>query len=814
MNPGRQEWFPRVLLLVSVIGAVAWMLYAGLVDIPRLEFSDARNYHLLADSLAGGDGYVRPDDGVATAEYPPLFPALLSVGSALGFDSFGDLQVFAALLAAAVIPLTGLLGRRVGGPIVGIGSAVVVAVHPMLFQTGAALMSEAVYAPVVVAVLLLTLRAIDDSSWKTWAAAGFAAGMATMARGEGLVLGGIVAVAALASAWRVDRRRAVHQAALVTLGLALVVVPWSIDRSVATGGPVLVSANQQTVLAGSNCPATYDGGFRGWWVYSCFADALQPGDSESERYGDLTSTAVDFAIDHRAELPGLAAVRALRVWGLYDVDQQLNWEATEGRIASVQRVGWAFTLALVPFAVGGAVVLRRRGGPWLLLAAMPAMATSTAVATYGSQRFRIAAEPVIVVLAVMGAGVVLARLRASRADVETIETAGTTPVPGHPLARNRGLEGLRALAALAVMGTHLGFASGATTRSGVGPYLARLDIGVAIFFVLSGYLLYHPFVRSRLRDDPAPDTRAFLWRRALRIVPAYWLALAAIPLVLGVDKIRSAADLVIYGGFLQIYDQDRFLGGITQAWSLATEMSFYLALPLYAVAVRRVGRRFRDPVALEVSGLVVAYVVSVVFRTWLHAADPSVASVAWAWLPANTDLFALGMGVALIDVGSEHDDRLARCREVIRRHGRWCWLGVAGVFWVVSTRVGLPRGFGETSGAQELTRQFLYGAVGVLAVLPLALGAAGDRVGRVLAWSPVVWLGVVSYAIYVWHLDIVNVSLDWLDAPLGQAGLLDLFMIVFPLSIVVAAVSWYGLERPSLRFRDPQELRSSSSLPS
>ena len=277
------------------------------------------------------------------------------------------------------------------------------------------------------------------------------------------------------------------------------------------------------------------------------------------------------------------------MWGLYDTRQQIDWESTEGRVAGVQWAGWAYTLLLLPFACGGAVWLRRRGGPWGLLTAMLAMVTVTAALTYGNERFRIAAEPALAVLAAVGAMALLSWWSARRrGEPATASGSGSGDGPteqGRP--RNDRLEGLRAIAALSVMGTHLGFASGLTFRSHFGAYFARMDIGVAIFFVLSGYLLYRPFIRADLEDRRSPHLGAYFWRRTLRIVPAYWVALAAIPIVLGIDKIRTLGDLVIYGGFLQIYDQGRALGGITQAWSLCTELSFYLALPVYAWLVRR-----------------------------------------------------------------------------------------------------------------------------------------------------------------------------------------------------------------------------------
>lgn len=828
MSPGADHggasprWFRLALAAITVAGAAGWVAYAVGADVPRLAFNDARNFHLLADGLASGEGYVRPVErvelggSVATAEYPPLFPAVLSIGSRLGFDGFGDHQALAALLAATAIPLTGLLGRRLGGPVAGLASAALVALHPMLVQLGASMMSEALYLPLVVAILLATLRARDLGRAAPWAGVGVLAGLAALTRGEGVVVGGIVAAVALAADARIDRRRAWRHAGAVVLGLLVVVVPWSVERTMETGAPVLVSANQQTVLAGSNCEATYTGGFRGWWAFNCFADALQPGDTEGERYADLTSTAVEHALDHPAQLPGVATIRVLRAWGLYDLETQLEWETTEGRRAGMQRAGWAFTLALVPLAAGGAWWLRRRGRPWALLVAMPAMATFTAATTYGNQRFRIAAEPALVVLAVMGIAALVATRRRRAGPNEPIVPdvpPGGTSEPIGALVRppgrvdreprNRRLEGLRAVAALAVMGTHLGFATGTTFSTDLGAYVARLDIGVAIFFVLSGYLLHRPFVRSTLDGTPAPAAGAYLWRRFLRIVPAYWVALAGIPILLGIDKIRSFADLVIYGGFLQIYDRDRALSGITQAWSLCTEMSFYLALPLYALALRRLGRRLPDRrrIALQWAGLAALYAISVAFRSWLQLAEPGIAPIAWAWLPANADLFALGMGVALVEVSADRHVPAARLQDLVARHGRWCWLGAAVVFWAVSTRLGLPRGLEETTAAQELTRHLLYGVVGLLTVAPLALGAVRDHVGRVLGTAPMVWLGVISYGIYVWHLDVIGAGARWLDAPIGTTPAVLLVPIVVPVSILVAAASWYRVEHPLLRFR-------------
>src|SRR6185437_9757218 len=88
------------------------------------------------------------------------------------------------------------------------------------------------------------------------------------------------------------------------------------------------------------------------------------------------------------------------------------------------------------------------------------------------------------------------------------------------------IDALRAMAAIAVFGTHAAFFAGAEyDGSALGHYTERLEVGVAVFFVISGFLLYRPFLVARLERVARPATGAYAWRRFLRIVPAYWVAL-------------------------------------------------------------------------------------------------------------------------------------------------------------------------------------------------------------------------------------------------------------------------------------------------
>src|SRR3954471_4935232 len=100
------------------------------------------------------------------------------------------------------------------------------------------------------------------------------------------------------------------------------------------------------------------------------------------------------------------------------------------------------------------------------------------------------------------------------------------------------MDSLRAIAAISVLTVHIALPSGLLDPGyGGRQFFGRLDVGVAIFFLISGFLLYRPFVRARAHGEPRPPTLAYLWRRALRIVPAYWLVLIVIALAFSLDYV-------------------------------------------------------------------------------------------------------------------------------------------------------------------------------------------------------------------------------------------------------------------------------------
>src|SRR4051812_31787047 len=163
-------------------------------------------------------------------------------------------------------------------------------------------------------------------------------------------------------------------------------------------------------------------------------------------------------------------------------------------------------------------------------------------------------------------------ISASRAEKGHLDSTATDyardvsvdPVVAPPPGNRRFplFDSLRAIAALAVFTTHVGFLTGANLHAWYGPYTARLDVGVAIFFLISGFLLYRPYVFARLHDRRPPRTRDYARRRLLRIVPAYWLALTVLAIYPGLPQMFTDHSWAYYL-FLQNYFTAWTLGGIT-----------------------------------------------------------------------------------------------------------------------------------------------------------------------------------------------------------------------------------------------------------
>lgn len=428
--PARSR-FALGLGAIAVVALVIRIVFIVVVAPKVPTLGDASAYYLLAEHLAHGGGYIRPFDNVLlhlqrpTAEYPPLFAAVLSVPARLGAHSVEQLRIFLAFVGTATVVLVGLLGRRVGSGPVGLVAAGLAAVYPMLFLTEATLMAESLYVLLAVAVLLTAYRAYDDPRPARFALFGLTIGLATLTRAEGILLG-IVITIPLGLFLRTLTTRVRISRIAIALGVAIAVVaPWTIRNAVKLHAFVPVSNNVATLIDGANCDATYHGPQIGLWretfstqsgstrsgdvtpalpqAQACFQgfDIADPHFDEAKASNTDTRAGAGYARHHASALPKVAAVRVLRTWGLYAPHQQVDFESLEGRPRSWQLRGTYMYWVLLPFAIAGAVMLRRRRGLLWPLAATAVTVTIVAASTYGQQRFRIAAEPALLVLAAL-----------------------------------------------------------------------------------------------------------------------------------------------------------------------------------------------------------------------------------------------------------------------------------------------------------------------------------------------------------------------------------------------------------------------------
>lgn len=377
------------------------------------------------------------------------------------------------------------------------------------------------------------------------------------------------------------------------------------------------------------------------------------------------------------------------------------------------------------------------------------------------------------------------------------------PPPGH--RRFPLFDSLRAIAALGVLVAHAGFVATAIQTTEWGTFVANLSAGVTLFFVISGFLLYRPFVAADLLAFQRPGPTDFYRRRVLRIVPAYWLALTVLAVYPGLVGVFTGEWPWFYL-FGQVYGPGTAAEGIAFAWSLNVEAMFYLLLPLYAWALRRVTTSFAPArrVRLELGALAVLACASVAIRIWDLQGGGSALQVTLA----TTFLwFALGMGLAVLSVWFERTGARPAVVRLLESRPGVAWFGAGAAYVVLALVVSTEPGqeLAYTNG-QWLAQHLLSAVVAFLLVLPAVFGDnRGGATRALLAFPALAWLGLVSYGIYLWQGGVMVALaeggvLGW--APDSRFVVLTSLTVV--ITIVCAALSYYLLERPILRFKYPR----------
>jgi len=361
-----------------------------------------------------------------------------------------------------------------------------------------------------------------------------------------------------------------------------------------------------------------------------------------------------------------------------------------------------------------------------------------------------------------------------------------------------GLDGIRVLAATAVVFTHASFWTGTDASLPADRALARLDVGVAIFFVLSGFLLGRPFFRAAALGRPAPRAVAYLWRRGLRILPAYWLAVVGALALLPGNATASVGDWVRHVLLVQIYDSSPDGEGLTHLWSMCTEVTFYLVLPWLIAGLLRLSGGWRPGRLLGSLAAMVLLGAAWVALVWQIQSTGSSLNV---WLPAFLGWFAGGMALAVLSLGDDAWPVVRLARDIAS--SPWtCWALAGALFWVAGSPVAGPLTLEDPSSAQAVAKNLLYLGVGVLLVAPLVLhrrplGIAGQvlggRAARILAET--------SYGLFLFHMPVLVALYHVLGWQTFTGPFWFVAILAWIGGTVLAGICYLLVERPVRRLR-------------
>ncbi len=348
--------------------------------------------------------------------------------------------------------------------------------------------------------------------------------------------------------------------------------------------------------------------------------------------------------------------------------------------------------------------------------------------------------------------------------------------------RVASLTGVRALAALLVVATHAAYTTGKYTHGYAGLVYSRMEIGVPIFFVLSGYLLFGPWVRAAAAGSSSPSVRRYAWHRVRRIMPAYVVTVLVAYVIYhfreaGPNPGHSWYGLLRNLSLTQIYTDAYMFShlhqGLTQMWSLAVEVAFYVALPVLAFVLLVVLCRRRWQPRLLLAGLFALALISPAWMAFVHTAH-GLPDGARLWLPGYLAWFIGGMMLTVLAVMG------VRCYGFIAVP-----LAVVCYFIAATPIAGEPT-TSPTGLAQAVTKTVFFAVIATLVVAPLVCGDTGWY-SKVLASRPMVWLGEISYEIFLVHLILMEVAMvEILHWRVYTGSMPALFAVTMALSVPAA----------------------------
>jgi peptidoglycan/LPS O-acetylase OafA/YrhL len=381
-------------------------------------------------------------------------------------------------------------------------------------------------------------------------------------------------------------------------------------------------------------------------------------------------------------------------------------------------------------------------------------------------------------------------------------------------------DGLRGLAATAVFFVHAAYQFAVTRPEEHEWYRFAIhgDVAVPIFFAISGFLLYRPFVAARVRGKPM-DVRKYAWRRVLRIVPGYWVALALLSLYFQYPEIAGVPEYLWFMFFLQLYDPDTALKAVGQAWTLNIEVTYYAFLPVWIWLMTRPKLSLRNEILACVGLIGFAFSWQVVTLLATDVANyTSHSATLIRILPIQFDHLGAGMLLAVLSVWVQEGRRLPGVELVKARP--WIPWALAAGLWLLACYVGRDGGRSsyQYTDMQFFAEHVIYTPFVFLLLLPAVFGDdRRDWVRRFLAWKPIAWVGVISYSFYLYHFAvIVFQARRWNEQGWGTVpdGGLEWFLWLVPaylVTVLVGSIGFLAIEKPFMNLKYRGQPRTEAS---
>ena len=335
------------------------------------------------------------------------------------------------------------------------------------------------------------------------------------------------------------------------------------------------------------------------------------------------------------------------------------------------------------------------------------------------------------------------------------------------------------------------------------PVLGHIDLALAAFFALSGYLIARPYARAFVLGTRYPRLRSYVRNRVLRVVPAFYLFTVLVLLRFGFDGTldsgsdNSSSALQVLGQFLFVQAQ---VGGPAQvpigpAWSIGSEVGFYVLIPIAAAIAMRAASRLDGPARRAACGVVAAGIVMVVSIA-LRAYD----QYDFAWLTAPPAImfgFMPGVAIALVEplLAAGLRDRPRPARAIA--WGAFAIAALAAVAYTITDYDPRQTPIHHALGQRALMAALCTGVL-TFGLIVLQLGTSGAP--RVFANRPMSWLGERSYSFYLAHIWVLlEIEHALGDGESLATRLAIMGAIGFPVTTAIAALSYRYVEKPFLQ---------------